>query len=161
MLELLSTTGIIVASIVGVASVLTGILYFQPQIFGAKEPFTTITIEGLKTTYRTGEPIDFIVKIEGYGCNGGFPTVMIKNTSGEAVWSRSGEFRLFPAGYSCPLEEVYNVRHIGDLERYSNDEQERMRTKGGMPIVMNVEGEYAVEVEARSPAVKEFTVIAS
>jgi hypothetical protein len=134
-------------------------LYFQPQLFdiAAKEPYTTVTIEGLKDTYKDGEPIDFTVRIEGYGCERGFPPVAIyKASAEEPVWSRFGEFRLFPAGYSRPHEDIHNVRHIGDLEKYSNDEQERLRTEGSMPIVVKDEGRYVVDVES---IVKEFTVI--
>ncbi len=62
-----------IAGLVAVGSVLTGLLYFQPQLFdniiAAKEPFIAITIEGLKDTYKVGEPIDFIVRIEGHGCD--------------------------------------------------------------------------------------------
>jgi hypothetical protein len=156
----------IIAGAVGIASVLTGILYFQPQLFdiGAKEPYTTVTIEGLKGTYKVGEPIDFTIRIAGYGCDAGFPSVFIaKVPTGEPVWSRFGEIRLFPAGYPCPPENIYQVRHIGDVEKYNNDEQERLRTTGGMPIVINTEGRYAVHVEGGiapdDPVTKEFTVI--
>jgi hypothetical protein len=148
----------IMAGAVGVASVLTGLLYFQPLIFdfGAKEPYITVTIEGLKDTYKVGEPIDFTVRIEGYGCDRGFPSVTIhKESTGEVVWSRFGEIRLFPAGYSCPHEDIRHVKHIGDVERYNNDEQDRLRTQGGVPIVMSEEGRYVVDVES---VTKEFTV---
>lgn len=155
----------IIAGVVGIASVLTGILYFQPQFFdiAAKEPFSVVSIERLKDTYKVGEPIDFIVRIEGYGCDAGFPSVFITRAStGEPVWSRFGEIRPFPAGYSCPYENIYQVRHIGDIERYNNDEQERLRTTGGMPIVINTEGRYAVHVEGGiapdDPVSKEFPV---
>jgi hypothetical protein len=151
---------VIIASVVGAAFILISLLYFQPQIFdiAAKELYTTMTIEGLKDTYKVGESIDFIVRVEGYGCDKGFPSVAIYNVSTkEMVWSRFGEFRLFPAGYSCPHEYIHNVRHVGDLEKYNNDEQERLRTKGGVPIVMNDEGRYAVDVES---TVKEFMVVA-
>jgi hypothetical protein len=61
-----------------------------------------------------------------------------------------------PAGYSCPHQDIDNVRHIGDVEKYNNDEQERLRTEGGMPIVIRDEGRYVVDVES---VVKEFAVI--
>ncbi len=50
----------IIAGVVGIASALTNILYFQRQLFGnisANEHFTTLTIEGLRDTYKVGEPI--------------------------------------------------------------------------------------------------------
>ncbi|MGI0048105.1 MAG: hypothetical protein ACREAW_01060 [Nitrososphaera sp.] len=150
---------VIIAGTIGIASVLIGLLYFQPQLFdiAAKEPYTRVTIEGLKDMYKVGEPIDFTVRVEGYGCDRGFPSVAIyKASAEEPVWSRLGEFRLFPAGYSCPHADIHNVRHIGDLEKYNNDEQERLRIEGGMPIVMKDEGRYVVDVES---VVKGFTVI--
>ena len=121
-----------------------------------------MTIEALKDSYKVGEPGDFVVKVEGYGCDTGFPSVHIaKVSTDEPVWSRFGEIRLFPAGYSCPHEDIYQCRQIGDVEKY-DDEQERGRTEGGVPIVVNIEGKYAVHVEgglARDAVTKEFTVI--
>ena len=151
----------IIASVVGIASVLTAILYFQPQVFAniaAKEPHVDLTIEGLKESYTVGESIDFIVRVEGYGCDRGFPSVtIVQDSTEQAVWSRLGEIRSFPAGYSCPYENIYHVKHIGDVERYNNDKQDRMRTQGSVPIVMTIEGKYSVQVE---DLVKEFAVIA-
>jgi hypothetical protein len=69
--------------------------------------------------------------------------------------------KLFLASYH---EDIYQVRHIGDLERYGNNEQERQRTQGGMPIVMKSEGKYTVhlhESPVHDPVAKEFTVIKS
>jgi hypothetical protein len=150
---------ITIASVVGIASILTGLLYFQPQLFdiAAKEPYTTLTIEGLKDMYIVGEPIDFTVRVEGYGCDRGFPSVAIyKASTEESIWSRFGEFRLLPAGYPCPHQDIVNVRHIGDVEKYNNDEQERLRIEGGMPIVVRDEGRYVVDIES---VVQEFIVI--
>lgn len=147
----------IIVGVVAAASVLMGALYFQPALFAAKEPFVAVAIEGLKSTYGTGEPIDFVVRIEGYGCDAGFPSVgIVQSSTGETVWSRFGEIRLFPAGYSCPHGDIRQVRHIGDVERYENDDQERLRTRGGVPITMTDEGEYFVYVDGTT---KEFTVV--
>lgn len=154
-----------IACVVGIASVITGVLYFQPPVFAniaAKEPYVAVTIEGLKESHSVGEPIDFIVMVEGYGCDGGFPSVgVIDVSTGEAVWSRFGEIRLFAAGSSCPHGEIHHTKHIGDVERYNNDEQDRLRTQGSVPIVMTEEGEYAVHVYGNVPVTKEFTVIKS
>ena len=68
--------------------------------------------------------------------------------------------RLFPAGVSCPDTEIHEVRHIGDLERYDRDQQERMRTNGSMPIEMDREGRYAIQVASGEPPVGQFTVTA-
>lgn len=141
-------------------------LYFQPDLFAQeKEPYATVTIDGLRDTYRVGEPVDFLVKVEGYGCDFGFPHVSVIKVSGnasEVVWYRIGEIRLLPAGVECPLTDIYQVRHISDVQRYNNVEQERLRTSGVVPIVLE-EGSYAVHVEggnARSGAfVKEFVVV--
>lgn len=144
-----------IAGVVGIASVLMGILYYQPQLFAVKEPYSAVRIERLEDTYLVDEPIDFIVTVKGYGCDAGFPSVYITTSTDEMVWSRIGEVRLFPAGYSCPNENIYQVRHIGDFERYGNDEQERRRIQGGMPIVMNSEGKYVVHVkDGTVPATK-------
>lgn len=148
-----------VAGVIGFASVLGGVFYFYPRPpdnFSA-EPYFAVTIEGLKDTYKAGEPVDFIVTLEGYGCDAGFPSVMIyKESSKEQVWSRSAEIRLFPAGYSCPHEEIHHVRHIGDVVRYNNDEQERVRTQGEVPIIISKGGRYVVDIES---VTKEFTVM--
>ena len=75
------------------------------------------------------------------GCDAGFPSFYVaKVSTGELIWSRFGEIRLFHAGYSCPYEDIYQVRHIGDAEKYYNDEQERARTEGDMPKITDVEG---------------------
>jgi hypothetical protein len=145
---LLPKSGIIVACVVGAASVIAGVLYMQPQIFAApREPYSIVTFEGLKDTYAAGEPIEFYVRIEGYGCNTGFPTVWIeKELSGnqtQLVWERLEELRSLPPGYSCPLEDLHQVQHIGDVQAYNNIEQEHLRIQGPMPIVLD-EGEYAV-----------------
>jgi hypothetical protein len=148
-----------IAGVMGFASVLGGVFYFYPRPLDnfSAESHITVTIERLKDAYKVGEPVDFIVTLEGYGCDAGFPSVMIyKESSKEPVWSRSAEIRLFPAGYSCPHEEIHHVRHIGDVVRYNNDEQERVRTLGGMPIIINEEGRYVVDIESMT---KEFTVI--
>jgi hypothetical protein len=120
----------------------------QPQIFAAsREPYSAVTFEGLKDTYAAAEPIEFYVRIEGYGCNAGFPTVWIeKELAGnqtQPVWERLGELRSLPPGYSCPLEDLHQVRHIGDVQAYNNIEQEHWRIQGPMPIVLD-EGEYVV-----------------
>jgi len=161
----MSKSAVAIAGVVAGAAILAAIMYFQPQtLFPAREPFTSVTIDGLKDTYRIGEPIDFTVSITGYGCDVGFPSVLIKKanqTQEEIVWSRIGEIRSFPPGASCPLEDIHQVRHIGDLQKYNNDDQERARTQGGVPIVINKEGRYAVQVmdgNVRDPVVKEFTV---
>jgi hypothetical protein len=153
---------VVIAGVVAAASVLVGVLYLQPALFAAKEPSTTMTIEGLKDTYRIGEPIDFVVRIDGHGCDTGFPSVgIIKASTGETIWSRLGEIRSFPAGYSCPHEGIHHAKHIGDVERYQNDEQDRLRTQGGVPIIIAEEGKYFVHVDGSVPTTKEFTVVKS
>lgn len=157
------------ALVIGIASGLIGTLYYQsqfPNSVFAKEPYAKVTIEGLKDFYKVGEPIDFNVKLEGYGCPSGFPDVWIERSSpdgtqADVVWSRIGEIRLLPAGYSCPDTEVYEVRHIGDLERYDRDQQERMRTNGSIPIIMDREGTYVVQVTYGEHAVTQFDVTAA
>jgi len=163
--ELVSTKWIVIATIVGVASGLIGILYSESQflpIAFEKEPYAKVTVEGLKANYMVGEPIDFHVRLEGYGCHGGFPDVWIKpdGVEEEVIWARQGEIRLMPAGVSCPNVEVYEVRHIGDMERYQRDPQERLRTIGVMPITMDREGTYIVQVAYGEQTLIRFDVIA-
>jgi hypothetical protein len=126
-----------------------------------------VTIEGLKERYNIGEPIDFLVRVEGFGCDMNFPRVLIKraahsnNQPQETVWSRLGEIRLLPAGTSCSPSEIYQVRHIGDSEKYNNDEQERLRTEGSVAITIDSEGRYAVQVQGGNllePFIQEFEV---
>lgn len=157
-------------AVIGVAAVIAILMYFQfnTSVFTEKELYTNVTINGLKDAYRVGEPIDFFVTVEGHGCDAGFPHVLIKQVipSGQEkiIWSRFGEIRLFPAGYDCPLSDIYHVRHIGDVQRYQNDEQERLRTDGSMPIVFEQEGTYVVEVRGANvrgdPVQSEFDVVA-
>lgn len=155
-------------AVVGVASTLVVLLYFQfTGGFAEKELYANVTISGLKDTYRAGEPVDFFVTVEGNGCDAGFPHVHIKRMmpSGqdEIVWYRFGEIRLFPSGYDCPLGDIYHVRHIGDVQGYENDEQERLRTDGSVPIVLKQEGTYVIEVYGANvkgdPELREFRVI--
>lgn len=154
----------IVACAVGVASVIAAIFLSNPGN-AAKEPFVNVTIEGLKETYKVGEPVDFVVKVEGYGCDTGFPSVVITKADSQMqqqqpVWSRF-EIRHFPANVSCELVDLYKVRHIGDVTKYNNDEQERMRTMGSVPIILN-EGKYIVAVERITPTLtKEFSVVST
>jgi hypothetical protein len=166
---LISTNQKVVAIVVGAASALIGLLYFQTTGFSENpfesERYVMVSIEGLKESYKVGEPIDFLVILEGYGCDAGFPHVWIEKLSSfnnqtreEIVWSRLGEMRLFPAGYSCPYAEIYQVRHIGDLQRYNNDLQERSRTSGSMPIVLD-SGKYVVRVSYGDPELGRFSVI--
>lgn len=168
---MISTNQKVVAIVVGAASALIGLLYFQTTGFSENpfesEPYVKVSSEGLKESYKVGEPIDFLVKLEGYGCDAGFPDVWIDKllpfsdqTEEEIVWSRVGEMRLFPAGYSCPDAEIYQVRHIGDLQRYQNDLQERLRTSGSVPIVMD-SGKYVVRVSYGDPEIGRFSVIAA
>ena len=155
-----------IGAIVGAASVMVAVLYFQPQIFDpAREPYAIVTVEGLKGEYRVGEPVEFAVRIEGYGCDRGFPSVYIATTGDQAevvVWSRFGELRHFPAGVDCRPAEINQVREIGEAQKYNNSEQERWRTQGGVPIVMDREGMYVIHVtdgNARgSLAIGQFTV---
>lgn len=166
-LQLPPTNGLLIVGIVGIASVLVGILYFQPNILDnitSKKPYVTITIEGLLDTYKVGEPIDFLFIVEGYGCDSGFPTVSIKRisefenqTHEEMVKSRFGEIRHFPADVSCPTTDIYQARHIGDVQKYSNDEQERQRIRGSVPIIIDIEGNYVVQIG--NSEVKQFRIV--
>lgn len=156
-------------AVAGVAATVAVLLYFQFNTSGftEKELYTNVTISGFKDTYRVGEPIDFFITVEGYGCDAGFPHVLIKREmpggQDEVVWNRFGEIRLFPVGYDCLLGDIYHVRHIGDVQRYENDEQERLRTDDSVPIVSEQEGTYVIEVYGANvkgdPERREFRVI--
>jgi hypothetical protein len=136
---------------VGAALAIAAMLHFQIFSMQEKQPYRTVIIDGLKGTYKPGEKIDFTVRVEGYGCDAGFPNVSIRMSVAEGqdrvVWSRFGEIKLLPAGVQCPSTTIYQVRYIGDVQKYNNDEQERLRTDGAVPIAMEKEGRYAVEVE--------------
>ena len=156
-------SAVMIGAMVGAASVVVAVLYFQPQIFDpAREPYATVTVEGLKGEYRVGEPVEFAVRIEGYGCDAGFPSVYIATTGDQTVWSRFGELRHFPAGVGCQPAGINQVREIGEAQKYDTSEQERWRTQGGVPIVMDREGTYVIHAEggnARgSLAIGQFTV---
>jgi len=157
------------------ASIVLSILYLTPSIgiFGQNERYAEVTIEGLQRIYAIGEPIDFLVRVEGYGCDWGFPHVYVKRLSfssasdsdqtiEEIVWLRVGEIRTFPAGTSCNPTNIHQARHIGDVEKYNNDVQEQLRIQGSMPIVTDREGRYAIHVEGGNvrgePFVQEFEV---
>jgi hypothetical protein len=154
---------LIVAGAVGVASILAAVFISSPSIVAAKEPFVNVTIDGLKETYKAGEPVDFVVKVKGYGCDMGFPTVVImkqENQTQIPVWSRMGEIRLSAIGSVCESTDFYKERHIGDVQKYNKDEQERLRTVGSVPIILNG-GKYAVTVEGgvvSTTVTKEFFV---
>lgn len=164
---------IIVAGAVGVALILAAVLISSPGLATKREQSVRVTIEGLKETYMVGEPIDFFVNVQGYGCDAGFPTVAIivmkqgsnltlGGEGGEPVWSRMGEIRSFPFGVSCEPADLHKVRHIGGLQKYNSDDQERIRTTGGVPIIIQNEGRYAVVVGGAGAAVtKEFSVVAT
>lgn len=164
-----------IIGIVAGASIVVSILYLQPGIgiFGQNERYAKVTIEGLRQTYAIGEPMDFLVRVEGYGCDWGFPHVYVKRLSfssasdsdqtiEEIVWLRVGEIRTFPAGTSCNPTNIHQARHIGDVEKYNNDVQEQLRIQGSVPIVIDREGRYAIHVEGGNvrgePFVQEFEV---
>lgn len=173
---MLPTIVLAIIGIVAGVSIVVSILYLQPSIldiFGQNERYAKVTIEGLQRTYKIGEPIDFVVRVEGYGCDLGFPHVFVKRlsfssssdsdeTKEKILWSRFGEIRSFPAGTSCNPTNIYQARHIGDVEKYNNDEQEQLRIQGSMPIVIDREGRYAIHVEGGNvrgePFVQEFEV---
>lgn len=162
---------VIAAGSIAVIVAMVLIPYIQSgTILREKKEYANVTFEDLKEEYKIGQPIDFYVKVQGYGCDRGFPTVSIiklpaldNQTQREVVWSRLGEIRLFPAGNDCPVTDFYQVRHIGDVMSYQNNEQERLRTDGGVPIIMKQEGRYVVEVDGGNvrgnPVEKEFRVV--
>jgi hypothetical protein len=57
------------------------------------------------------------------------------------------EIRLFAIGSLCESTEFYKERHIGDVQKYNNDEQERLRTEGKVPIILN-DGKYVARWKA-------------
>lgn len=136
---------------VGAALAVATMWHFQIFSIQEKQPYRTVTINGLKDAYKPGEKIDFIVIVKGFGCDAGFPSVSIRmyavEEQGKVIWSRFGEIKLLPAGVQCPSTEIYQVRHIGDVQKYNNDDQERLRTDGTVSIVVEKEGRYVVNVE--------------
>jgi hypothetical protein len=166
-LLLLPKSLLVVAVAVGIASILAVVLFPSLSHASTKEPFVKVAIDGLKETYKAGEPVDFVVTVEGYGCDRGFPTVSIikvdssNNQTQNVVWSRMGEIRLFAAGSVCESTDFYKERHIGDIQKYNSDEQERSRTDGKVPITLG-EGRYTAMVESIVPTTtKDFSVVSA
>jgi hypothetical protein len=138
-----------------------------------KEPYANVAVDGLKASYRVGEQIEFAVKVEGYGCDAGFPQVRITRNAApdkgiydtQTFWYRVGEGTFVPAG--CLSEYFSMVRHIGDV----NDPNEQRYSHGNtghedLPIAMRYEGEYEIVISGGSllrgqNVVREFEVISS
>jgi hypothetical protein len=72
-----------------------------------------------------------------------------------------GEIRLFAVGSVCESTDFYKERHIGDIQKYNSDEQERSRTDGKVPITLG-EGRYTAMVESIVPTTtKDFSVVSA
>lgn len=73
-----------------------------PLHYIGRYPYMTLTVEGLKETYSTGEPIDFTLNVKGYGTNcAETPSIRIKDSAGDVVW----------------LYETVNLMGCGDPDR--------------------------------------------
>ncbi|HSB57720.1 MAG TPA: hypothetical protein VLD38_07925 [Nitrosopumilaceae archaeon] len=80
---------------------------------------TDISVLGLKKTYKTNEPINFSLKIQGYS-KGGFMTLSIKNDKGTEIWSKksfSNNPPDFPPG---PFDLIFKFPAAGEIIRIEN-----------------------------------------
>ncbi|MEW6604605.1 MAG: hypothetical protein AB1351_07940 [Thermoproteota archaeon] len=103
----------------------------------------TTTIEGLKDSYSAGEPIDFVVRVTGFGNGCGYPDVSIKNAdTGEIVWS--------PERFAFPLCDPAPHQHSVTW---------MPKDWGKYPIVIDKEGSYFVEAEFNEKVREDFVVM--
>lgn len=80
---------------------------------------TDISVLGLKKTYKTKEPIEFSLKIQGYS-KGGFMTLLIKNDDGTEIWNKKSFSNNPPDFPPNHFDLIFKFPAGGEIIRFEN-----------------------------------------
>ena len=138
---------IAIAAILGVGSAI--ILSLVPSPTTPQSRYNPediqIMVDGLRETYKVGEPIEFLVKIEGYGSFCGTPDITVSNVKdpSEILWHDKDQ--LLFIGKPCNPGEIHVTIRVGEKDN---------------PLVIDRPGTYNVLIPIKGkPLQQEFSVI--
>jgi hypothetical protein len=132
---------IAVAAGFGLYAVVSFAVYSIVEVLPEPDPYLKAEFNGLDV-YKSGQPIEFSVFLDGYGYTVSYLEMQIKNYEGRTMWSLDP---YIPFDYS--IDKNYSITRTIPIDQ------------GGEPIIIFAPGEYVLEISVSGHTItKSFSI---